>query len=366
MPTMRYFFRSEHGSMAPLFVVVLVPILAAVGFAVDYSSATATRASMQEALDASVLSITTLAKDTTKEVRQKALQDAFAANGGAGTATLDSYVIQADGTSVGSVSASYDMPTNFMQIVMIRRVPIGVSSAVNKTATLAKATFKIGIVSGYWDKTMTLYGTAIGKDKPVKLMDIGYAYNKFGDPKGYGTTTLRKVVNGVATQVGQRVCTTRSVTNKEYNEAKPGEIKQAKASSRWLTSCTDNPADNKGAEIDVQDMASLYLEMKMPNPNVGWGGTLPAGTKTTLRSDDKATSDRLFYEKDVDGKKVMVQIPKSTVVDIFSIVPCGETSKQAWEDGGSLNNKADEVDFAYEVSGKCNFSRRPSTTVLTQ
>lgn len=351
--------------MAPLFVVLLVPILAAVGFAVDYTSATAARASMQEALDASVLSITTLAKDTTLDARQKALQDAFAANGGTGAATLDSYVIQADGTSVGSASASYDMPTDFMRIVMIRSVPIGVSSAVNKTATLAKATFKIGTVSGYWDKTMTLYGTEIGKDKPVKLMEIGYVHNRYGDPKGYGTTILRKIVNGVATQAGQRICTTASVT--DFSGAKATDIKQTSGSKKWLTSCTDNPADNKGAEIEVQDMASLYLEMKIPNPNPGLGGgNLPSGTKTTLRSDDKATSDRLFYEKDVDGKKVMVQIPKNTVVDIFSIVPCGETSKQAWEDGGSLNNKADEVDFAYEVSGKCNFSRRPSTTVLTQ
>jgi len=60
----------------------------------------------------------------------------------------------------------------------------------NKTPALVQTTFKVTKVSGYWNKTMTLYGTKFGSTATNPLMTISYTYNGFGDPKGYGTSVV--------------------------------------------------------------------------------------------------------------------------------------------------------------------------------
>ncbi|TIM19924.1 MAG: hypothetical protein E5Y69_32495, partial [Mesorhizobium sp.] len=120
------------------------------------------------------------------------------------------------------------------------------------------------------------------------------------------------------------------------------------------------PATGAGAVIDVSLMDKLYLEMKIPNPNPGLGGgNLPTGTKTTLRSDNTATSNRLYIDS--------VEVGQGKTVDIFTAVPCSQPSVQAWEDGGNtVPAPVSNADFFYTVTGKCAFNKRPSETVLIQ
>jgi Flp pilus assembly protein TadG len=187
------FLKSDSGSFLPIFAVSLVPLLLALGLSVDYSMATSTKSSMQSALDAATLSVVTLPKTATDTDRQKALQAAFLANGGQGTVTLNTFTVAADGTVDVKATAGYQMPTHFMQIAMIKDVPIAVRSSVNKTPALVEATFKIDKVSGYWGKTMTLFGTKFTESTAKKLMEIKYTYNGAGGLKGFGTTTVSKL-----------------------------------------------------------------------------------------------------------------------------------------------------------------------------
>ncbi|TIM50134.1 MAG: hypothetical protein E5Y60_36625, partial [Mesorhizobium sp.] len=55
-----YFLSSESGSLAPILAIMLIPMCAALGLSVDYNAAIATKGSMQNALDAATLAITTL------------------------------------------------------------------------------------------------------------------------------------------------------------------------------------------------------------------------------------------------------------------------------------------------------------------
>ncbi|WP_353819819.1 pilus assembly protein TadG-related protein [Mesorhizobium sp.] len=118
----RHFLNSESGSLAPILAIMLIPMCAALGFSIDYNSAVATRGSMQNALDAAPLSITTLPTSTSLADRQVKLQESFTANSGQGTAKLDSFVVAADGTASINASASFAMPTNFMQIAHVDTV----------------------------------------------------------------------------------------------------------------------------------------------------------------------------------------------------------------------------------------------------
>ncbi|TIT71407.1 MAG: hypothetical protein E5W56_21850, partial [Mesorhizobium sp.] len=83
--TIRQFLRSGDGSLMPIVVMMMMSLLLAVGFSVDYTSAVTTRSNMQSALDAAILSITTMPTTTTKADRQMALQQSYAANSGLGT-----------------------------------------------------------------------------------------------------------------------------------------------------------------------------------------------------------------------------------------------------------------------------------------
>ncbi|AZN97178.1 pilus assembly protein [Mesorhizobium sp. M9A.F.Ca.ET.002.03.1.2] len=343
-----HFLSSEDGSLAPILAIMLIPMCAALGISVDYNAAIETRASMQNALDAAALSITTLPTSTSLADRQVKLQESFAANSGQGTAKLDSFVVAADGTASIDASARFAMPTNFLQIARIDTVKIGVKSAARKRPALVQTTFKVDLVSGHWDKTMTLYGTKFGETAVNPLMKITYAYNDFGDPKGYGTSTVYTVNGSTNTKVQEQKCTTKTVKN--FNSLPTGAITQVSGSKRYLTTCTNTmyPANGAGAVVDVSLMDTLYLQMDVPSAQL-----------TRLKSNDPNTSNRLYIDD--------VEVANGEKVDIFTAVPCGQPSQQAWEDGGNaVPAPVSNADFFYTVTGRCDFNQRPSETVLTQ
>jgi len=346
------FLHSSDGSLVPFLVLAIIPILLTIGFSVDYTSAVQTRGDMQDALDAAILSITTLPTTTSTAARQTALQQSYAANNGLGTATLNSVSVAADGTAAFTASANYPMPTNFMSIARINSVAVGVTSSVTKTPALVQTTFKVDKASGWWNKTIYLWGTQFGQTTPQKLMQITYTYNGYGDPKGYGTTTVSTVNGSSVTQVQKQVCTTDTLKNLQKN-LPAGSIIQTDAYGTTY-SCATTPANGSGAVIDVSQMSSLYLEMDVPS-----------ASKTVLKSNDPTTSNYLFIGP---SDTTAVEQPLGQAIDIFSAVPCGQTSTQAWEDGGSLPlpEPVANADFFYTVQGKCNFNQRPSQTVLTQ
>ncbi|CCV10287.1 TadE/TadG family type IV pilus assembly protein [Mesorhizobium sp. STM 4661] len=343
-----HFLKSENGSFTPVLVFALIPVIATIGFSIDYTSAVSTRSSMQNALDAAALSITTLKTDTTLADREKKLQESYIANSGQGTAKLDSFVVDTDGTANIQASAGFAMPTTFMPIARINNVQVAVGSRVVKRPALVQATFKVEKISGYWGKTMTLYGTKFNETAANKLMKITYAYNNFGDPKGYGTAIVYTVNGSTDTKVQQQVCTTTQVNN--FNNLPTGAITQTSGNKKYLTTCVNTmyPANGAGAVIDVSLMDKLYLQMDVPS-----------GNPTVLKSNDPLTSDRLYIDS--------VEVGKGQTVDIFTAVPCGQPSTQAWEDGGNaVPAPVSNADFFYTVTGKCAFNQRASETVLTQ
>ncbi len=348
MRNYREFLRSEKGSFAPVFALGVLPTLLALGIAVDYTSATADRSKMQNALDSAIISITTMERTATDTERQTQLQNVYEANGGSGTATLNSVSFDADGTMHARTSARYAMPTNFMNLANINNVIIGVATAVKKNPGLVEATFKIDRASGYWDKTITLFGSDPSQQNAEPMMKIDYKYNGAGGDKGYGTTTVyTKDANGNFTVVRQQqICTTQNYDkNIALGSFPTGPFKDG---SSKLTSCR-MAVDGDGAPIDVSRVNDLVLQMEVTT-----------GTKDTFATNDPKKSNRLF----IDGK----QVPKNQIVNIFTAVPCGQTSSQAWEDGGTEEKKMTlaDADFFYKVSGKCDFNKRPNTTSLIQ
>ncbi|MFT3865218.1 MAG: pilus assembly protein [Solirubrobacterales bacterium] len=350
---LRQFIARRDGSIMPMMAILTIPILAAIGFSVDYTSAVTTRSDMQNALDAAVISITTLPTTTSLGDRQTALQQAYAANAGPGTATLTGVNVDTFGTATFTATASYPMPTTFMQVARINSVQVGVGSSVRKTPALVQTTFKVTKVSGYWAKTMILWGTKFGDTTAQKLMTISYSYNGYGDPKGYGTTTVNTVNGSTSTTVQKQVCTTGTLKNLQKSVPSGTTIQTDTYGTSYYCVDTFYPANGAGAVIDVSQMDQLYLEMDVPS-----------GNPKVLKSNDPATSNRLYIGTSATD---MPEVATGQTVDIFTAVPCGQTGYQAWEDGGNaVPAPVSNADFFYTVQGKCDYNQRPSNTVLTQ
>ncbi|PLP59487.1 hypothetical protein CYK37_09190 [Mesorhizobium loti] len=336
------FLTSENASLVPAFALSALPLFAVLGVSVDYTSSVNSKNEMQNALDGATLAITTLPIDTSLAKRQEALQAFYAANRGTGTATLSGYTVDTDGTAHAKSSASYNMPTNFLRLATITNVSISVTSAATKTPALVAATFKVDKVSGWWAKTVTLYGVGFSQTAAKALMQITYQkYDNGG--KGYGRAVLSTPdSNGRMTARQTQTCTTSALTN----PLKAGAFKDGSVQ----VLCTSTPDGTTGATVDVSTMETLYLQMVVTKDN---------GAKVTLTSNDPATSNRLY----ING----IEVETGKKVDIFRAVPCGNSSQQAWEDGGNaVPAPVANADFFYTVTGKCEYSQKPSTTALTE
>ena len=92
-------------------------------------------------------------------------------------------------------------------------------------------------------------------------------------------------------------------------------------------------------------------------------------TSTEISSPPRGSATATAAQKALSPSNYLpVEVTGNAIVDIFAAVPCGETSDQAWEDGGNNPPLPDvtNADFFYSVMGKCDFNRRPSETLLTQ
>src|ERR1700730_276805 len=100
----RRFIRQTKASVLPIFTLTLIPIMAAVGAALDYSRASNLRSEMQAALDAALLAG---AHDDTANLANVA---ANVFNGTfqpkIGSAGSPTFTLHADGTFSGSVSGA--------------------------------------------------------------------------------------------------------------------------------------------------------------------------------------------------------------------------------------------------------------------
>jgi len=120
------FAHQREGSVLPIFTLTLIPIMAAVGAAIDYSRASNLRAELQSALDAAVLAG---ARDNTADwanVAVNVFNGSFQPK--AGSVGSPTFTLNADGTFVGSAMGA--IPTSVLGVMGISTIPVNASSTV--------------------------------------------------------------------------------------------------------------------------------------------------------------------------------------------------------------------------------------------
>jgi Flp pilus assembly protein TadG len=125
----RAWIRFQHdrrGGVALTFALALIPILASVGAAVDYSRANALKADLQSALDSTALMVSKNAASLTASALQTSAQSYFVAlfnEPQAANVQFNATYSTGSGSSV-VVNGSADMPTTFMGILGVQKITV--------------------------------------------------------------------------------------------------------------------------------------------------------------------------------------------------------------------------------------------------
>jgi len=129
--SLRRFARNKAGNVAILFGLAIVPIILAVGVAVDYGRALSVRSRMADAADAAALAIGSWTNLSEAQLAAKA-QQYFNANYPASSlGTAGSLKVSVVGDDI-TVKVTGTVPTTFMRLANINSVNVGASSTVTK------------------------------------------------------------------------------------------------------------------------------------------------------------------------------------------------------------------------------------------
>lgn len=311
--------------MGLVFGLSILPVLGLAGAGIDIQAIRSERQQMQDALDAATLAVMSRDLPASTQAANAMLQRFYEANGGKGRASFTGQIGAKNGGAItGRTTARYTMKTMVVSVLGVQDADINVRAAAAKPSTtkLQSVAFRMKHITGAYDKRISLMGTPVGGSAPMELMRI--YYNNPNAQDG-GNTTISKLINGVMTPVARMDCTGGDVS-----------------------SCTTNILSGDGtAQIDLENIGDLYLEMEISASNPTAASYLWPGMPRIIRTNDPAMSYRIF----IAG----VQQPFGQRLDLEDSVACGRWSSQDWEDGGNAGQTLllSSTDVHYDVQGEC-------------
>jgi len=128
----RNFWQSRTGNVAITFAFATIPILGALGAAVDFSRANSVKADLQAALDSTALMLSREASTDTNTQLQANAQSYFTANynrPGTSIGTITATYTTTGGTQV-LVNGSVNVPTDFAQVLGVYSITVTATSTV--------------------------------------------------------------------------------------------------------------------------------------------------------------------------------------------------------------------------------------------
>jgi len=139
------FWKNRQGSIAPLFGLAIIPLIAGVGAAVDYTRASAARTAFQSSLDSAALMLAKTAVVTPSDDALSAAATAYVNAMFHRTDTTNISVhahYATDGGSKVTVTGSATVNTDFMSIFGVDHVDIGTST----TSTWGNTRLRVALV----------------------------------------------------------------------------------------------------------------------------------------------------------------------------------------------------------------------------
>jgi Flp pilus assembly protein TadG len=138
------FWNNRQGSVAPMLGIAIIPLLGAVGAAVDYTQANAARAAFQNALDSTALMLSkTAATDSGGDLQTKATNyfNAMFARPGVNNVAVTADYSSSSGSKV-VLNGSATLKTNFLGVLGIDQINITAST----TSTWGNTRLRVALV----------------------------------------------------------------------------------------------------------------------------------------------------------------------------------------------------------------------------
>lgn len=131
-------FRNAKGNVAIIFAITIVPLLLAVGCAVDYSRALNAQATLQNAADAAVLAAGASDKVTDTEVTALVNQYLAGNKYDLKLKAVDAVTVKSTGTAGGiSVHVAGEVSTTFMSLAGYSSIDVGADTGIKRSAGAA-------------------------------------------------------------------------------------------------------------------------------------------------------------------------------------------------------------------------------------
>ncbi len=138
------FLKDRRGSIAPMLAFTAIPMMGAVGMAVDYTQANATRTAFQAALDSTALMLSKNAANQTSDALQTSATNYFNAvftRTNASNVAINASYSSTGGSKV-TLNGSATVTTNFLGILGFNQININASS----TATWGSTRLRVALV----------------------------------------------------------------------------------------------------------------------------------------------------------------------------------------------------------------------------
>ena len=254
-PLYRRFISDRRGVTAILFAILLIPLLAMIGGAIDFSRAFIVKTRLQSSLDAAILA-TAAAAGLTDAERIAYGESIFQANYPAsklGTVAQAVITITADGRVTGSVSA--DLSTTFLNVIGIGNLTINstneakIASLINGEIVL-DLDYSVSMNSGgkyqaMRDASVTLINSLSQNGGNVNIRFGLVPFSKHV----YGTIESDYIVN----EVPGGMWTNCTMDRKWPYNIEDSTPVTANDDTKWGMTCGDGDEDEDGDEEDAEE-----------------------------------------------------------------------------------------------------------------
>jgi len=299
----------RRGVMAVNFALLIVPLLAAVGFSIDGSRFLLTRYHLQSAVDASALAVATVYSD---KPTIDALADKFVVkNFTLGDATLTSVDTVVTGDTI-TVNGTASMKTLFMSVFKVSQVDVAVTTTVKRAGGGL-------LVSLVLDNTGSMWG-----DSPSKIESLRSASEILVDAIFDGDSEpedLRVAIVPYAAMVNPGAEAESIVGTHSYGTRDPSD------KTKWKGCVRERSGANSIADTgpDVEKWQPFFWEDSTDN---NYDLTQPWTIKPGGTSDTNSLT----------GPNTGCPTPVTPLTNSYSTVTAAVSALTAWNRGGTLGD----------------------------
>jgi Flp pilus assembly protein TadG len=191
---LRVFRAAEEGNVAVIFSLALIPIMGAMGAAVDYSRASTTKSAVQQALDVALLAG---AKDGSSSW-QSVATNVFKSNLGSKVASLPTPSFGKDSGTVYTGSVSTTVTTSVLGVMGINSVPVSASGKATAADADNSCILTLDQNAASSHVSLSLNGAPV-----INLSGCSIRSNTSMDCNGHDGSVTKSYASGTATACGK-------------------------------------------------------------------------------------------------------------------------------------------------------------------